>query len=63
MNWYFYLMLLQQIALILIFLGAVTYVGLMIYRAFQAKSGCATGCGKCGVDFTKIEERIKEKQH
>jgi hypothetical protein len=56
-------MLLQQIALILIFLGAVTYVGLMIYRAFQAKSGCATGCGKCGVDFTKIEERIKEKQH
>ncbi len=55
-------MFLQQIVLILIFLGAVAYLGLIIYRALHAKSGCATGCGKCGVDFAKIEESIKDKQ-
>lgn len=55
--------MLQQIALILIFLGAVAYLGLIIYKSFQAKSGCATGCGKCGaVDFSKIEQQIREKK-
>ena len=56
-------MFLQQIVLILIFLGAVAYLGLMVYRGFQAKSGCASGCGKCGaIDFAKIEQKIKDKE-
>jgi FeoB-associated Cys-rich membrane protein len=56
-------MFLQQIVLILIFLAAVAYVGFMLYRSFQAKSGCASGCGKCGaIDFAKIEQKIKDKQ-
>jgi hypothetical protein len=55
-------MLLQQILLILIFLGAVVYLGSIFYKSFQAKSGCASGCGKCGaIDFTKIEQQLKEK--
>jgi hypothetical protein len=34
----------------------------MIYRQFQAKSACATGCGKCSaVDFKKIEAELKAK--
>lgn len=59
---YVILPMLQQIIVILIFLGALTYVGWMIYKSFQAKSGCATGCGKCGaVDFQKIEAQIKKE--
>jgi hypothetical protein len=56
-------MLLQQILLSLIFLAAVVYIGLIVYKAFQAKSGCASGCGKCGaIDFSKIEQQIKERK-
>jgi hypothetical protein len=53
--------MIQQIIIGAIFLGAVFYVGRLIYRSFHAKS-CATGCGKCNaVDFTKIEEQLKAK--
>ena len=53
--------MIQQIIIGAIFLGAVFYVGRLIYRSFQAKS-CATGCGKCNaVDFNKIEEQVKAK--
>jgi hypothetical protein len=54
--------MIQQILLILLFLAALFYVGRIIYKSFQAKSACATGCGKCGaVDFNKIEKQLKEK--
>jgi hypothetical protein len=53
--------MLQQILVGVIFLGAVYYVGRMVYRSFQAKSACASGCGKCGaIDFQKIEAQIKK---
>jgi len=56
-------MIFQQILLALFFLAAVYYLGSIIYKSFQAKSGCASGCGKCGaVDFAKIEQQIKEKK-
>jgi len=54
--------MIQQVIVILIFLGAVFYVGRLIYKSLQAGSACATGCGKCGaVDFNKIEKQLKEK--
>jgi len=53
--------MIQLIIIGAIFLGAVFYVGRLIYRSFHAKS-CATGCGKCNaVDFNKIEEQLKAK--
>ena len=59
----FAIMLLQEILLGVTFLGAVGYLGSIVYKSFQAKSGCASGCGKCGaVDFAKIEQQIKEKK-
>jgi len=55
--------MLQQVLIVLIFLGAIAYLGLIVYRTFQAKSGCASGCGKCGaVDFAKIEQQIRDKK-
>jgi hypothetical protein len=52
----------QQVAVALIFAGAIGYVGRLIYRNFQAKSSCASGCGKCAVvDFQKVEKQIQQK--
>jgi hypothetical protein len=52
----------QQIIIVALFLAAVVYLGRLIYKSFQAKSGCATGCGKCNaVDFTKLEEELRKK--
>jgi len=54
--------MIQQIIVGLIFLGALAYVGRLIYKSFQAKSACDSGCGKCGaVDFAKIEKQLKER--
>ena len=47
----------QQIIIILIFLAAVAYLVTVVVRQFRAKSGCASGCGKCGV-IKDIEARM-----
>lgn len=53
--------MIQSILVALIFIAAVTYVGRLLYRSFQSKNACATGCGKCGaIDFKKIEEQLRE---
>ncbi len=45
----------QFILMIIIFAGALFYVGRMIYRAISPKStGCASGCGKCAANFDNI---------
>ena len=42
--------------MIIIFAGALFYVGRMIYRAISPKSdGCASGCGKCAANFDNIK--------
>ncbi len=49
----------QQIIVILVFLAAVAYLVWIVVRQFRAKSGCASGCGKCGaLDLKEIESRI-----
>jgi hypothetical protein len=53
--------MIQQVLIILIFSGAAIYLGRLIYRSFQAKNTCDSGCGKCGVDLQKIEEELKAK--
>jgi len=54
--------MIQQVIIGLLFLGAFFFVARMLYRSFQTKSGCATGCAKCNtVDFEKIEQQLKEK--
>jgi hypothetical protein len=50
----------QQILVLVFFLGAVVYLGKVIYNHFTAKAGCASNCGKCNaIDLTKIEEQFK----
>jgi hypothetical protein len=59
---YFYDMIIQQLVILLLFAGAVAYLGRMVYRSFQAKHACSTGCSKCGaIDFDKIEKEIAKK--
>jgi hypothetical protein len=55
--------MLQEIIVGIAFIGAVSYVGHLIYKSLQSKSACSTGCGKCGaLDLQKIEAQIKEKR-
>ncbi|SKC71861.1 FeoB-associated Cys-rich membrane protein [Ohtaekwangia koreensis] len=54
--------MIQSLIVGFIFLLAVVYVGRLIYKNFQSKSVCESGCGKCGaVDFNKIEKQLREK--
>lgn len=45
----------QEILLAAIFIFALVYLGRMMYRNLKADKGCASGCGKCGADFSKIK--------
>lgn len=54
--------MIQELIVIAVFIAAVVYVSRMVYKSFQAKSSCDSGCGKCSaVDFNKIEKQLKEK--
>jgi hypothetical protein len=58
---YLYAMI-QNAVIAVLFLGALFYVGRMLYRSFTAKTGCDSGCGKCGaLDIDKIEQQLKKK--
>jgi hypothetical protein len=54
--------MIQQLLVAVFFLGALAYLGRLVYRSFKAKSaGCASGCGKCGaIDLNKIEAQIRK---
>ena len=51
----------QHIIIAFLFLVAVAYLGYIIYKSFKARSGCSSGCGSCGVDFSKIRDELKKK--
>jgi hypothetical protein len=50
----FVLMGIQEIIMIILFAVALFYIGRTFYRSLNPKKGCASGCGKCGADFSKI---------
>ncbi|MFC5283173.1 FeoB-associated Cys-rich membrane protein [Pedobacter alpinus] len=45
----------QNIAIIILFIGAVFYVARLIYNTLKAKKSCSSGCKKCAVDFSATE--------
>jgi bacterioferritin-associated ferredoxin len=52
----------QTLLVIALFIAALAYLGRLMYKQLQAKSACATGCGKCSaIDFKKIEADILKK--
>jgi hypothetical protein len=48
----------QTIIVILLFAGALFYIGRMAYKALFVKKGCGSNC-KCGVDFSDIQSEKK----
>lgn len=49
----------QGILIALVFLGAAFYLGRMVFRSFQAKNECASGCAKCGAaDLEKVKKTL-----
>lgn len=54
--------MIQQIIIIGLFVAASIYISRLLYRSFQAKNACESGCGKCGAsDLQKIEKELKAK--
>ena len=47
-------MSIQLIIVLLLFAGALFYVGRMVVKSLSPKKGCGSNC-KCGVDFSGIE--------
>ena len=44
----------QVVIILILFAGAIFYVGRMIYKSLSAKKSCGSNC-KCGVDFSGVE--------
>jgi hypothetical protein len=54
--------MIQQIVIIALFIAAALYLGRIVFRSFQAKNACESGCGKCGaVDLQKVEKDLNAK--
>jgi hypothetical protein len=53
--------MIQEILVLLFFAAAVFLLGRILYRSLFTKKGCASGCGKCGVDFSRLGEQLKER--
>lgn len=50
--------MIQHILVLLIFSGALFYLGRLVYRMFT-ESACTTGCGKCAV--ADMQKQMKKK--
>jgi len=50
----------QAIIVILLFAGALFYLGRLAYKSLFTKKGCGGNC-KCGVDFSAITPNEKNK--
>jgi FeoB-associated Cys-rich membrane protein len=51
--------MIQQIIISILFISAALYLGRALYRSFQAKNTCESGCGKCGVaELEKVKKTI-----
>ena len=45
----------QVIIIFILFISAVFYVARLVFKSLNAKKGCGSGCGKCGVDFSNVK--------
>jgi len=39
-----------------LFIGALIYLGNLIFGFFSKKTSCAKGCGSCAADLKKMEK-------
>lgn|GEM_PF-1304427 len=52
----------QDIIVMVLFAAALCYVGYLVYKNFQARSGCSSGCGSCGLNIDKIAKELQKKK-
>jgi hypothetical protein len=51
--------MLQPILIAIVFIGAALYLGRMVFRSFQSKNVCSSGCAKCGAaDLEKVKKTL-----
>jgi len=53
----------QEIIIAIVFLSSLGFVARLVYKSFQAKRACSSGCGKCSaVDFVALEKKISSSK-
>lgn len=50
----------QELFIILLFLGALGYLGNMLYKQTKGDSACSSGCGSCG---SPVVDKFKEARN
>lgn len=50
----------QHLIIAVLFLAALAYLGYITYKSFSS-TGCPSGCGSCGIDFSKIRKDLQGK--
>ena len=55
--------MLENLFILLLFLGALGYLGSIVWRSFFAKSsaGCAKGCASCAIDADKLMQMVEKE--
>jgi hypothetical protein len=51
----------QDLIIAVLFAAAVIYLAHVVYKSFRARSGCSSGCGSCGIDFSKLQKELDKK--
>lgn len=50
----------QHLIIAALFVAALAYLGYITYKSFTS-TGCSSGCGSCGIDFSKIRKELRQK--
>lgn len=50
----------QHVIIAVLFLAAMVYLAYIAYKSFTS-TGCSSGCGSCGIDFSKIKRELQKK--
>jgi hypothetical protein len=55
-------MAIQQLLILLLFIGAIIYLGSLFYKQFFSKTtkGCGGSCNCSAIDMKRIEKEINE---
>ena len=50
----------QELVIAVLFIAALAYLGYIIYQSFKERTGCSSGCGSCGIDFSEIRKHLEK---
>ncbi|MDX1627435.1 MAG: hypothetical protein R3345_01980 [Fulvivirga sp.] len=56
------IIVMQELLIVILFLGALTYLGILLYKSFKGDAGCSTNCG-CDSPVHDYKKKLEKKTH